>query len=188
MLRAVTAAEQWLQQQLENILAWRHHSDELATEALANAHAGIAALEAAEALSPDAATTWRGAFEREVARDPDPPTEEDRESWALNATSTEAELVQVIAGPDDVRGGYRLLLLLRFADGVVCLLDKDDADADDWPEWTLRDAFGTVYESDVEGGSDTDARVSFYTGTPHLVGWVELRLNGHDDVVFRVLT
>ena len=188
MLRAVTAAEEWFQQLIENLDAWRDMPGGIPEATRTSTLAGIEALEAATVITADDADRWRASFERALAREPDPPAEADRESWARNATSTEAELLQVIPGPEDVHGGYRLLLLLRFADGVVCLLDKDGVDADDWPQWTLRDAFGTVYESDVEGGGDTHARVSFHTGTPHLVGWVELRLDGHDDVVFRVMT
>lgn len=178
----MTAADDWLQQQLDALSRWHQLWDD-AVEALVTPLAGVAALEAAGVLSPEAAETWRGTFEREAAR----PREPDRYVGEPTTDSAEVELLQVLTGPDAWRGGYRLLLIMRFADGVVCQLDTDDAE-DDWPMWTLVDAFGTVYDSGAEGGSDTDVFVTFSPGVPDGVGWVELRLGGRDDVVFRVLT
>ncbi|RKQ90246.1 hypothetical protein C8N24_0045 [Solirubrobacter pauli] len=179
----MTAADDWLQHQLDALYRWHLLWDD-AGEALVAPLAGVAALEAAGVLSPEAADTWRGRLEREAAR----PREPDRYVGEPATDSTEAELLQVLTGPDEPRGGYRLLLLLRFADGVVCQLDKDDAEDDDWPEWILVDATGTVYDTGGEGGSDTDVSVAFSPGVPDGVGWVELRLGGRDDVVFRVRT
>lgn len=177
------SADDWLQQRLDALYSWHQLWDD-AADALVIPLAGVDALEVAGVLSPEAAEAWRGTFEREAAR----PREPDRYVGEPSTDSTELDLLQVLTGPDEPRGGYRLLLLLRFADGVVCQLDKDESEDDDWPEWTLVDATGTVYDTGAEGGSDTDVFVTFSPGVPDGVGWVELRLGGRDDVVFRVLT
>jgi hypothetical protein len=118
-----------------------------------------------------------------------PSAEEERaEELALNAGGTEAELIAVIPGPEDVRRGYRLLLVLRFADGVSFMIDNDAEDTpdDEWPDWELSDDVGTSYWCGSAGGSDESEHISFPTPIPAQAMWLQLSLEDHPDVSFRV--
>jgi hypothetical protein len=59
------------------------------------------------------------------------------EERAEELGGTEAELIEVIPGPGEVRRGHRLLLVLRFADGVSLMVDRrrEETLDDDWPGW-----------------------------------------------------
>jgi hypothetical protein len=118
-----------------------------------------------------------------------PSEEEERaEERALNAGGTEAELIDVIPGPGEVCRGYRLLLVLRFADGVSFMLDHgaEEPSDDEWLEWALIDDVGTSYRCSGEGGSDETDHISFGTPIPAEATWIRLQLEDHADVSFRV--
>jgi hypothetical protein len=110
------------------------------------------------------------------------------EGGAEELGGTEAELIDVIPGPAEVRRGHRLVLVLRFADGVSVMVDKDREEAldDDWPGWELSDDVGTSYRlSGVGGGRETE-HVSFSTPIPAEATWIQLSLEDQADVSFRV--
>ncbi len=118
-----------------------------------------------------------------------PTAEEERiVELALNEGGTEAELIEAIPGPSDARGGHRLVLVLRFADGVSFLLDTDPRQTPDiaWPEWQLVDDLGTSYPAGGAGGSDEGQHISFRAAIPGEATWIQLDLEGHPDVAFRV--
>lgn len=106
----------------------------------------------------------------------------------LNAGGTEAELLQVIPGPGEVRQGHRLLLAMRFADGVSFVIDKDAVKEVEveWPDWDLRDDAGTAYRQSGAGGGGHDEHVSFRTPVPPEARWLELSLATRPGVSFRV--
>ncbi|MBE2317739.1 hypothetical protein DVA67_017285 [Solirubrobacter sp. CPCC 204708] len=102
----------------------------------------------------------------------------------LNAGATEVDLLAVVPGPPDVRGGHRLLLVLRFADGISVLVEGESDD--DWPEWTLTDDARTTYRVSGFGGDAHSSHASFYGAPPATARRLDLSLDGHDDVTFRV--
>jgi hypothetical protein len=109
-----------------------------------------------------------------------PETEEDD----LDDECSELDLRTVLRGPDDVRGGIRLVAVLVFADGLTCLIEKDPANAIEveWPEWSIVDDLGTLYDVYL----DTDDWVSFTTTIPDGAAWIELQLEDDPDVRLRV--
>src|SRR3954471_9540075 len=114
--------------------------------------------------------------------------EELAQTRSLNAGGTEVELLAVLPGPAERRAGYRVVLVLRFADGVNVLLDReeDDAPADEWPDWRLSDDAGTAYMPGGGGGGDGDQHVSFRSAPPPDARWLEVALEGHPEATFRV--
>lgn len=118
------------------------------------------------------------------------PSEEEEHARVgeLNAGGTEVELVAVLPGADERRGGHRVVVALRFADGISFLLDRDPVVAPEleWPEWRLSDDLGTSYRPGGGGSGDTDEHVTFRTAPPPEARWVELALEEQPDVRFRV--
>jgi hypothetical protein len=110
------------------------------------------------------------------------------EGGAEELGGTEAELIDVIPGPGEVRRGHRLVLVLRFADGVSLMVDKDREESldDDWPGWELSDDVGTSYRLSGGGGGGETEYISFRTPIPAEATWIELSLDGQADVSFRV--
>jgi hypothetical protein len=192
----MNAADQWLHRTLRSLRDWHDLHPDLA-EPLEQALAGVEALAVAGAVPAAGAEAWRARFTRAAAGQDEPaagaaalrerlgqPSEEDEEDDD-EPSSWQAELVDVLAGACDVRGEHRLLLVLRFADGVAFLVDDYGDDQDDWPDWTLTDDLGTRYEEGGLGGGE-GVHIAFDTPIPPGASWVELALEGHDDVVFRV--
>jgi hypothetical protein len=109
------------------------------------------------------------------------------EEAELNAGGTERELLGVVPGPAEARGGYRLVLMLRFTDGLSFLIDKDSVETADieWPDWRLADDAGTSYWGGGGGGHDEE-NLSFRMPVPPQSRWVELSLESRPDVRFRV--
>jgi hypothetical protein len=144
------------------------------------------ALELLAAVGAVDVTAWDS---RLRARTGQPTREEEQaQTRALKAGGTEVELVGVRAGPTERRAGYRVVVALIFADGVSMLIDKDPARTPDidWPDWRLTDDAGTRYPPGGAGGSDTDEHISFRTGPPAGAHWLDLQLDGHPDVTFRI--
>ena len=114
--------------------------------------------------------------------------EERAAERALNEGATEVDLIEVLSGPGEVCRGYRLLLVLRFGDGVSVLLDKHEGETPDleWPEWELGDDRGTSYWAQGSSESDESEHVSFTPFVPAEAGWLQVRLQGHADIAFRV--
>ncbi len=106
----------------------------------------------------------------------------------LNAGGTQVELRRVYAGPEERRGGRRLLYVLLFEDGVSCLVDRSDweLDLDDWAQWRLSDDTGTSYMPAGGGGGDSEEQIDFRQAPPAHATWLELALAGDPAVVFRV--
>jgi hypothetical protein len=129
---------------------------------------------------------WDARFRERVGW---PAVEDERaQERALNAGGTEAELLAVIPGPDQVLRGHRLLLVLRFADGVSFAIDKDpEATPEiDWPGWELTDDLGTAYRGGGFGGSSEEEHCSFRTPVPAGARRLRLTLDDHPDVTFEV--
>jgi hypothetical protein len=101
---------------------------------------------------------------------------------------TEAELIDVIPGPGEVRRGHRLLLVLRFADGVSLMVDKstEEPSDDEWPDWELSDDVGTSYRYSGGGGGGETEHISFRTPIPAEATWIQLTLEDQAEVSFRV--
>lgn len=139
--------------------------------------AALDVLAAAGAVDADA---WDAKLRERLGH----PSAEDERALELarNAGGTQVDLAGVLAGPPDVHGGYRLLLVLRFADGVAFLVEQLAAEEDDWPQWRLTDDLGTPYEDGAVGSG----HVAFRTPIPAAATWIELTLEGYADVVFRV--
>ena len=114
--------------------------------------------------------------------------EERAEELALDTGGTEAELIDVVPGPGGVRRGHRLLLVLRFADGVSLIVDKstEETSDDEWPHWELTDDVGTLYLWSGWDGSDETEYISFGTPIPAEATWIQLRHEDHAEVAFRV--
>jgi hypothetical protein len=110
------------------------------------------------------------------------------EERAEELGGTQAELIDVIPGPGEVRRGQRLLLVLRFADGVSLMVDRrrEERLDYDWPGWELTDDVGTSYRWSGGGGGGETVYVSFGTPIPAEATWVQLSLDGQADVSFRV--
>jgi hypothetical protein len=104
----------------------------------------------------------------------------------LNAGGTHVDLLEVVPGPAEIRHGYRLLLIWRFSDGVRFDLDKENAPEVDWPSWQLSDDLGTAYQPGGVGGDDDFDEASFRTPVPAEADWIELCLEQHPGVSFRV--
>lgn len=114
--------------------------------------------------------------------------EEWAQERARNAGDTEVDLVAVLPGPGEWRAGHRVVVALRFEDGIALLVDKDPAAAPEteWPEWRLGDDRGTPYWPGGGSGGDTDEHVSFRPAPPPEARWVELVLEDHPEATFRV--
>jgi hypothetical protein len=110
------------------------------------------------------------------------------EARAAELGGTEAELIDVIPGPGDVRRGHRLLLVLRFADGVSLMVDKSTEETwdDEWSDWELSDDVGTSYRCSGGGGGRETEQISFRTPIPADATWIQLRLEDQAEVSFRV--
>jgi hypothetical protein len=110
------------------------------------------------------------------------------EGGAEELGGTEAELIDVIPGPGEVRRGHRLLLVLRFADGVSLMVDKgtEGKSEDEWPEWELSDDVGTSYRYSGGGGGRETEHISFRTPIPAEATWLQLSLEDQAEVSFRV--
>jgi hypothetical protein len=110
------------------------------------------------------------------------------EERAEESGGTEAELIDVMPGPGEVRRGHRLLLVLRFADGVSLMVDKDreETSDDDWPDWELTDDMGTSYRNSGGGGGGETEYVSYRTPIPAEATWIQLSLEDQAEVSFRV--
>lgn len=127
---------------------------------------------------------WDAALRERTGR----PGEEEEfeEVRRLNAGGTEVELDAVIQGPSERRNGHRLIAVLRFADGVSFLIDKDGACDFGWPDWRLSDDLGTDYMGRGSSGGDHDEHVSFRTAVPNEARWIELVHEQDAAIVFRV--
>jgi hypothetical protein len=101
---------------------------------------------------------------------------------------TEVELIGVIPGPGEVRRGHRLLLVLRFADGVSVMVDKNREETadDDWPDWELTDDVGTSYRWSGGGGGGETEYISYRTPIPAEATWIQLSREDQAEVSFRV--
>src|SRR4051794_10681150 len=115
---------------------------------------------------------------REHLREP-----EVEEEWArvaeLNAGGTEVELLAAHAGPEERRGGLRVVMALVYADGVALEVDMDEtAPRPEWPEWRLRDDVGTAYREHRASGGDAEHHVTFSPAPPPAASWLELSLEG----------
>jgi hypothetical protein len=108
------------------------------------------------------------------------------EGGAEELGGTEAELIDVIPGPGEVRGGHRLVLVLRFADGVSVMVDKGTEGKDEWPEWELSDDVGTSYRWSGGGGGHETEHISFRTPIPADATWIQLSREDQPEVSFRV--
>lgn len=110
------------------------------------------------------------------------------EERAEERGGTEAALIDVIPGPGEVRRGHRLVLVLRFADGVSVMVDKgtEGTSEDEWPEWELSDDVGTSYRWSGGGGGHETEHISFRTPIPAEAAWIQLSLEDQAEVSFRV--
>lgn len=106
----------------------------------------------------------------------------------LNVGGSQVDLRQVSAGPEERRGGRRLLYVLVFDDGVSCLVERKerDLDLDDWPRWRLSDDTGTSYALAGAGSGDNQQRIDFRQAPPAEATWLELTLADDAAVTFRV--
>jgi hypothetical protein len=104
----------------------------------------------------------------------------------LNAGGTQAELVAVLPGPPERRAGCRVVYALRFADGLTFMIDRDGAEAPDWPQWRLTDDAGTEYWPGGGSGGDGEEEVTVRTAPPADATWVELSLRGTPEATFRI--
>jgi len=135
----------------------------------------LAGLEALEAAGVDT-TGWREVLEAPI--DPRNAIDDGRMR----------ELVSVIAGAPEGRAGYRVLVVLRLADGVICAIDRDDevaAEIDD-AFWRLTDDVGTDYRPDGFGGGPENHTAWFSTAVPDEARWLELRLDEVPEATLRV--
>ena len=85
---------------------------------------------------------------RGVARD---PRRTDRASRIVDERPTRARPRRRSSpGPPEYRAGHRVLVVVRFADAVICVIDRDDEIAPeiDEPLWRLADDLGTDYRFD----------------------------------------
>jgi hypothetical protein len=113
--------------------------------------------------------------------------EEEAERAELNRSVSQAELLSVIAGPQEPRRGFRVLFGLRFEDGLSFVLDcAEEALAVDWPAWILRDSQGREYLSQGGGSADNEQHCTFRGAPSPGTAWIELELEDHADVVFRM--
>jgi hypothetical protein len=110
------------------------------------------------------------------------------EERAEELGGTEAELIDVIPGPGEVRRGHRLLLVLRFANGVSLMVDKrrEETSDDEGPGWELTDDVATSYRYSGGGGGGESEYISFRPPIPAEATWIQLSLDGQADVSFRV--
>jgi hypothetical protein len=110
------------------------------------------------------------------------------ERGAEELGGTEAELIDVIPGPAEVRRGHRLLLVLRFADGVSVMVDKgtEVMSEDEWPAWELSDDVGTSYRCSGGGGDRETEHIAFRTPIPTEATWIQLSREDQAEVSFRV--
>jgi len=117
----------------------------------------------------------------------DPTAEEEEQLTAeLNTGGTEVELLEVLPGPAEVKGGFRLLFVLRFVDGVAVVLDVEGEEVPEWPEWRLEDDVGTDFWNGGSSGSSDDVRASWRTPVPPAATRLVLSLAGHPGVRFKV--
>jgi hypothetical protein len=116
----------------------------------------------------------------------DPAAWDEADEELLDLGGTEADLEAVIPGPPERRRGHRLVLALRFADGMTFLIDSDGAAERDWPLWRLADDRGHRYGPAGSGGGEPVARVRFREPVPAAARWVELSLADDHAVGFRV--
>lgn len=160
----------------------------------AGAHRFEGALHLLSAIGAVSAAEWDA---RHRARRGWPGADEELlQEMELNRGGTEVQLLGVHRGPEQSAGPYRLLLVLRFADGVSVWLDQDEdtvrgaIDLDDldmgFHDWRLTDDLGTPYSGGGGSSSDVDANVSFRTPIPPQAAWLELTLDGQPDVRLRV--
>jgi hypothetical protein len=87
-----------------------------------------------------------------------------------------------------VRRGHRLLLVLRFADGVSVMVDKgtEVMSEDEWPAWELSDDVGTSYRCSGGGGDRETEHIAFRTPIPTEATWIQLSREDQAEVSFRV--
>jgi hypothetical protein len=101
---------------------------------------------------------------------------ERAEELELNAGGTNVELREVVAGTAERHGGWRVEVVLLFADGVeVHLEGEDEPDADGWGLWMLSDDLGTSYTPAGSSGGDAQVQVDFRTPVPPEAKRLELR-------------
>lgn len=105
---------------------------------------------------------------------------------ALNAGGTNADLVAVLPGPEDRCAGRRVLYALRFADGMVFVIDDEATGFTGWPEWRLTDDRGTPYDPGGGGGGGGTEEATFRTAPPPDATWVELALMSEPAARFRI--
>ena len=98
------------------------------------------------------------------------------------------DLVAVVAGPPEYRAGHRVLVVLRFANAVVCEIDRDDEVAPeiDEPFWRLADDLGTDYQPERFGGGPDEHTTWYSPAVPEGARWLEISLDGVPEATFRV--
>lgn len=106
----------------------------------------------------------------------------------LNAGGSQVDLRGVYPGRQESPGGRRLLYVLVFADGVSCLVERQDRELelDDWLDWRLSDDIGTSYMPAGGAGGDNEERIDFREAPPPEATWLELALVADPAVSFRV--
>ena len=98
------------------------------------------------------------------------------------------DLVSVVAGPPEYRAGHRVLVLLRFANAVVCEVDRDDEIAPeiDDPVWRLADDLGTDYQFQGFGGGPDGHTTWYSSAVPESARWLEVSLDEVPEATFRI--
>lgn len=94
---------------------------------------------------------------------------------------SEFDLLRIIPGPPEIRGGNRLLLTLRFADAVMFRVEH--AWTDDFAEWRLSDDVGTPYCELTFSADDDGSALTFTPGVPDAASRLDLAI---DDLAFVV--
>jgi hypothetical protein len=142
-------------------------------------HPAVVRFDAALDLFAEVGAADHGVWDarlRERAGWPTPEEERAEEIAFAAGRRVDGELVAVVPGPSEPEGGHRLLLALRFTDGVSFVIEEGSDS--DWLVWTLTDDEGRSYPSD----GDTTFRI----GAPGAPRRMRLWADGHPGVSFEV--
>jgi len=98
------------------------------------------------------------------------------------------DLVTVVAGPPEYRAGHRVLVILRFANAVVCEVDRDEEIAPeiDDPVWRLADDLATDYRFAGFGGGPDRHTTWYSSAVPEGARWLEVSLDEVPEATFRI--
>jgi hypothetical protein len=157
---------------LEELLAAVPEGEEPPPEPLQRLEGALVVLSAAGAVD---AGTWDARFR---ARAGWPTLEEERaQDAAREEEGRLADVVGVHPGPVDGTGGWRVVLVVLYADGLEVELECDaEIDrGDDWPDWELSDDAGTEYFGRGASGAGHSEELSFLPAPPPGVRRLELR-------------